>query len=121
MRTGDYELLGYLVLIIYILIVFSQALELYQIASAEWHVLDWIVVLAVLPLMPGVPGLMLIIPAKFLDSIVAIICQTIGLVGILAAFAWGFVFSPQWWIIALLAILLNWTAHQVYKEKRTLV
>ncbi len=117
MDTREYELLGYLLLIIYLAIVVNQAVTLYHIATPSWHVLDWITVLVALSLMPGLPGLLLIIPAKSLESWIAMICQLLGLVGILASFAWGFAFGPEWWIVASLAIALNLVSHKAYNQK----
>ena len=117
MDTGDYELLGYFLLIIYLAIVVTQAVTLYQIATPSWHAFDWIAILVALSLMPGLPGLLLILPAKVLEPWIATICQTLGFVGILAAFAWGFVFDPEWFLVASLAIALNLVCHKVYTQK----
>lgn len=121
MRTREYEILGYLIMVIYSMVVIVQTLTLYQIASPNWHVLDWIVVLAVVSLMPGLPGLMLIIPSKFLNPGISLFCRINGFVGILVSLAWGFIFTPAWWIVTLLAILLNGVVHRIHKQTRVIV
>lgn len=121
MRIREYEIIGYFVLFIYSLVVLSKTLSFYQIASPNWHILDWIVVLLVSTLMPGLPGLMLIIPSKFLNSAISLFCQIIGLVGIITSLVWGLLVTPQWWLVALLAILLNWIVHRIQKQNQVVI
>lgn len=121
MRIREYEIIGYFVLFIYSLVVLSQTLSFYQIASPDWHILDWIVVLLVSTLMPGLPGLMLIIPSKFLNSAISLFCQIIGLVGIITSLVWGLLVTPQWWLVTLLAILLNWIVHRIQKQNQVVI
>lgn len=117
MRNTEYRFYGYVSLIVYLIVVFVGVFSLYRTVAPDWHLLDWLVVLFVVGfLIPGVPGLLLIFPAHFLDSSLAFLCQVSGILGIIVTFAWGFVFSPQWWVLTIAALALNWSVHQYKKQ-----
>jgi hypothetical protein len=119
--TNEYRILGYCLLFLYLGAVLSQASTLYQIGTPNWGITGWFVIVLVIVLSPGLPGLLLIAPARFLNSKIATGCQSIGIFGIVLSIGWGFVFTPKWWIIALLAIGLNWASRKVYAQNRRIV
>jgi hypothetical protein len=87
--TSEYRIIGYCLLFLYFGAVLSQAFTLHQIGTPDWHLTDWFVIILVIVVSPGLPGLMLVVPARFLDSKIAVGCQLIGAVGIVLAIAWG--------------------------------
>lgn len=115
-------IVGYCFLLLYLLMAVGQTLHLYYLGSPDWHVLDWTTILIVLVILtPGLPGLLLIFPSRFLTSPIALLCRIIGVMGMLMAIVWGFIFSPEWWIIPLLALPINWAVHREYRKQRVIV
>lgn len=108
-------------MLLYILFVIGQALRLHQIASPEWFLLDWVTVMFVLILMPGLPGLLLVFPSKVLESRIAVACQFIGCLGTLIAIAWGVLISGQWLLLAGLSIVLNFVIHRLRTARQEIV
>lgn len=118
---GIYRLLGYLALLLYALLVIGQALRLYRISSPDWYLLDWMAILFFLSLMPGVPGLLLVVPSKLLETRVATACQFVGGFGILLATVWGFLVSIQWLLLAGLGLLLNIVAYKIRNAQQEII
>lgn len=119
--TDVYRPLGYIVLFVYAMMVASQVLTFYRISSPDWHLLDWLIILFVVTLMPGVPGLLLVVPAKFLRSRIATACQFLGAFGTMIAIVWGFIFSLEWFLVAGLAVVLNVVAYKIKSNQGAVI
>lgn len=116
-----YRPLGYIALLLYVLLLVGQALRLHRISSPNWHLRSWMTILFVLALMPGLPGLLLVVPSKLLESRVATACQFLGGFGILLAIAWGFLVSSQWLLLAGLGVAINITAYKIRTHRREII
>lgn len=121
MHDRELRVIGWGILAIYVIVVISMIWEFHTLTAFEWTIVDWSVMFIIVALMPGVPGMLLIIPTTLLTGPVRFLCKLLGIVGIILAFSWGFLLNPEWWILAAGGVVLQFIAHQVGPQQSVLV
>jgi hypothetical protein len=121
MDQRDLRITAYVSLFLYLSILGVQVIRLYVSGDYNWHIGDWVVVTGWFFLLPGVPGLILIVPSKFLNHNLTVFLTANGVLGVLLSLIYGFVFGGEWLILGGVAIILNVVVGRLERKRRVLV